>query len=119
VASKSDKEKKDQARTEKLERKREVAGGVAAEIGERIATRRVAKNLTQEELASRADLDTSGLSSIELGESCPRADTLVRIAGGLGCPSAELTEGLTWTPDLERPGHGKLTVEPDQGSDEN
>lgn len=117
MAAKSDKEKKDQARTEKQERKREVAGEVAAEIGERIAVRRVARNLSQDELASRADLDPSGLSSIELGESSPRADTLVRIAGGLGCPVVELTERLTWTPDLERPGHGKFTVEPGQRSD--
>lgn len=115
MAAKSDKERADQEKREKQDRKREVAIGVAAEVGERIAVRRERKGLSQEQLADLADLDRSGISSIELGGSCPRMDTLIRIAGVLGCPVTELSEGLAWTPIPDAVGRGKLTIASEHG----
>lgn len=52
-------------------------------IGEKIRKARKAKNMTQEQLAERANLSWSFISRIECGKSYPRSDSLRRIADAL------------------------------------
>lgn len=54
--------------------------------------------LSQEELAYRAGLHRTEVSLLERGARTPRADTIVRLAGGLEVPAGELLDGLEWTP---------------------
>jgi transcriptional regulator with XRE-family HTH domain len=53
-------------------------------IGTHIRELRVARNLTLDELARRADVSRAMLSRIERGESSPTAQLLVKVCGGLG-----------------------------------
>lgn len=54
------------------------------EIGERIKALRTAKGLTLYQLARRTGLQYTALKKIEEGQTDPRADTLFKIAKGIG-----------------------------------
>jgi transcriptional regulator with XRE-family HTH domain len=60
-------------------------------IGERIATRRKARGLTQEELAAKAHISGKHLSEVERAESGPSLEMVHRLAKALGTTMPELT----------------------------
>jgi ribosome-binding protein aMBF1 (putative translation factor) len=73
-----------------LERLREriVAGDRGwffADIADRVAERRLEKNLSQRELAERCGTTQSAIARLERGGRPPRIDTLLRIAEALEC----------------------------------
>ncbi len=53
-------------------------------LGERIRKIRKEKDITQEELAWRAEMDFSFLNEIENGKGNPSIETIAKIAKGLG-----------------------------------
>ena len=55
----------------------------AAVVGYKIKQKRIALNLSQEELAKKVGIDQSDLSKIEKGNANPSIKTLSRIANGL------------------------------------
>jgi transcriptional regulator with XRE-family HTH domain len=59
------------------------------DIGQRIKTLRVAQQMTQEELANRADLTKGFISQIENDESSPSIATLTQILDVLGVKLAD------------------------------
>ena len=59
-------------------------------IASRIAQLRDARELSQEDLAAKADISTGYLSSLERGKQTPRVTVLLKIAGALGIPLTEL-----------------------------
>jgi predicted transcriptional regulator len=81
------------ARTEDqrpLERLRErIATGdrgwFFADIADKVAARRVDKNLSQRELAELCGTTQSAIARLERGGRPPRIDTLLRIAEALEC----------------------------------
>lgn len=56
--------------------------------------RRLARHLTQEELAHRSGLHMTDVGRIERGERDPGVRTIVKLAAGLGVGAAELFAGL-------------------------
>lgn len=70
----------------------------ATRFGANLSRCRVRAGLSQEELGVRASLHRTAVGQLERGERVARADTLVKLAGSLGVPPAELLEGLDWTP---------------------
>lgn len=50
--------------------------------------------LTRKLLADRVGMAQHSLAEIEMGNSFPRLDTLIRLARGLGVPLVELVEGV-------------------------
>ena len=54
--------------------------------------------ISQEALADRASVHRTEVGLFERGKRIPRADTLVKVAGGLGVPPSELLEGIAWKP---------------------
>ena len=63
------------------------------EIGGRIKALRIAKGLTLYQLARRTELQYTALKKIEAGQTDPRADTLSKIAKGIGVePSRFFTD---------------------------
>ncbi len=68
-------------------------------LGIRIRERRKTLGLTQEELASKADIDRSYIGGVERGERNVTFTTLCTICTALGCDVATLTQGL---PELPR-----------------
>lgn len=83
-------------------------GSVALRASERFAsnlrTLRQAADLSQEELAFRAEIHRTQISLIEGGHRLPRLDTLVKLAGALHVTPNDLLEGIAWEPSVHRPG---------------
>ena len=71
---------------------------VAVGLGENLRRLRRRAGLSQEELNFRSSVHRTDISKIERGESLPRADTLLKLAGGLGVEPQELLDGLAWEP---------------------
>lgn len=61
-------------------------------IGERIAAARLARNWSQEGLASTAGLTQASVSLYESGRAAASLEALVRIAAALGISPAQLLE---------------------------
>lgn len=59
-------------------------------IGDHIRDARLYANLTQERLGERCGIDRQTINRIELGHVSTRIDTLIRIAGAIGVPLADL-----------------------------
>ena len=55
------------------------------EIGKRIKKRRLSKEITQEQVADRLDVNPSHISNIECGRAHPSLTTLIQIANVLEC----------------------------------
>lgn len=74
---------------------------------------RAAADVSQEELAFRADVHRTQVSLIEAGERLPRLETLVKLAGALGVTTNDLVEGIAWEPFEQL--SGGFAVSPDVG----
>lgn len=72
-----------------------VPSAAAAHIGERITEARRRYTLTQDQLAVRADIDSSNIRSYESGRAMPNVQTLVRIAFALDIAPGDLLNGIT------------------------
>ena len=63
-------------------------------LGQNIRSHRLARGLTQTELAQRAGCSRSTLSALENGKRCLSTELLFRIAGALQTRASELTIGV-------------------------
>ena len=77
---------------------------VAEIIGRNIARHREPTGLSQEDCGLRAEMHRTAVGQMERGERIPRADSLIKIAGALGCGPCELLEGIAWRPAELRAG---------------
>ncbi|HEV7572478.1 MAG TPA: helix-turn-helix transcriptional regulator [Thermoanaerobaculia bacterium] len=59
-------------------------------FGPHLRSLRIARGLTQAELAERADTNTMFISKLERGVTTPTIGTLVRLARALECPVTKL-----------------------------
>ena len=59
-------------------------------LGKRVKSLRKAKNLTQEELSERADIDPTYISDIERGKVKPSVESISKIANGLNINLSKL-----------------------------
>lgn len=71
---------------------------VAERIGRNVTEQRERVGISQEVLAFGAEMHRTAVGDIERGERMPRADSLVKLAGALGCSPCDLLEGVRWTP---------------------
>ena len=67
---------------------------VLAAFGSNVRKAREKKELTQERLAERADLDQTYISGIERGIRNPSVLSIVRLAKALGSSVSELSRGI-------------------------
>jgi transcriptional regulator with XRE-family HTH domain len=65
-----------------------------ATFGERVATLRQKRGLTQDQLADKTTLSVDTIGAIEQGRRWARLTTLHKLAKGLGVPTDELFKGL-------------------------
>lgn len=84
------------------QRKRDVE--VAERFSENLRRVRRREGLSQEQLAIRASLHRTAVGLLERGERVPRIDTLIRLAGAMAIPPAELVDGIDWVPAPEVSG---------------
>ena len=71
-----------------------MASDILMTLGNRIRERRKILNLTQEELAAKADIDRSYIGGVERGERNVTFIMLCNICVALECDVAALTNGL-------------------------
>jgi transcriptional regulator with XRE-family HTH domain len=67
---------------------------VLAKLGLNVRKRREARELTQENLAERANLDATYISGIERGLRNPGIKNVAKLAKALGLSTAELCKGV-------------------------
>lgn len=84
---------------------------IAARFGRNLSRARRRAHLSQEELGIRATLHRTEIGLLERGERLPRIDTLIKVAGALEIPPAELIEGIEWSPGSTRIGKFKMKAE--------
>ena len=72
-----------------------VPSAAAAHVGARIGAIRLARGLSQDELAVNSGIDSSNIRSYESGRAMVSVHTLIRIAVALDTPPGELLDGLT------------------------
>ncbi len=70
------------------------ADPILAAFGRSVRKQRASKNLTQEKLAERANLDSTYISGIERGLRNPGIKNVARIAKAFGLTTAELCRGI-------------------------
>jgi transcriptional regulator with XRE-family HTH domain len=85
-------------------------------FGKNLAAARKEASLSQEELGFRASLHRTEVGMLERGIRLPRIDTLVKVAGSLGIPPADLLKGLEWTPRSATTGEFHFEGEDDDES---
>jgi transcriptional regulator with XRE-family HTH domain len=71
-----------------------LASDLGASVGERLRERRRALGLTLREVAHEAEISTSYLSSIEVGNSVPSLPILARVVGALGVSLNEVLRDM-------------------------
>lgn len=71
---------------------------LAERVGGNVAAARKRAGMSQEALSFRSQVHRTAVGKIERGETIPRADTLARLAGGLGVDPGQLFTGLDWQP---------------------
>ncbi len=67
---------------------------ILCSFGQNLARHRRARELSQEALAEKADLDRTYLSDIERGVRNPGIRNVVLIAKALGIPASDLLKGV-------------------------
>lgn len=67
-------------------------------LGKRIRDKRKSLDLTQEELADKAEIDRSYIGGVERGERNLTFTVLCQICTALNCDVAELTKGIPGFP---------------------
>ena len=81
-----------------------------ADLGRRVRAVRMARQLTLEEVVSRAEFTVSWLSKLENGQLTPSLEGLVKLADVLECGVEQLVEGLSVPPQyvVVRRGEGRV-----------
>jgi transcriptional regulator with XRE-family HTH domain len=80
-------------------------------FGNNLARERRAAEFSQEELPSRAAIHRTQISLLESGKRIPKLDTLIKLAGALETSLESLSDGISWTPTVTKPGEFNV-VEP-------
>lgn len=76
-------------------------------FGDRVRAARLARSISQEELALRCGLDRSYVGQVERGERNLTLENIYRIAEGLGIPPSDLMGGINSELDLHHAGGEK------------
>jgi transcriptional regulator with XRE-family HTH domain len=67
-------------------------------LGANVRRHRKRLGISQEEFAFRAEMHPTAVSQLEIGQTLPFVHTCIRVAGGLGVTTDDLTAGILWTP---------------------
>ncbi len=84
-------------------------------LGANVRKHRKRLGINQEEFAFRAEMHPTAVSQLEIGQTLPLIHTCIRVAGGLGVTTDDLTAGILWTPPetIIAPGGFEVPDDPD------
>jgi transcriptional regulator with XRE-family HTH domain len=77
---------------------------VGKRFGENLARKRKEAEISQEELAARAEIHRTQLGMYETGKRLPKVDVLIKLADALETSLDSLREGISWTPTVTKAG---------------
>jgi transcriptional regulator with XRE-family HTH domain len=83
--------------------------GIAERFAENLVRIRHEAELSQEDLAHRAEVHRTQVSMMESARRLPRIDTLVKLAGALQVSPEKLLEGIAWEPTVTKVGQFKVS----------
>jgi transcriptional regulator with XRE-family HTH domain len=83
---------------------------LAERFAENLSRYHEQSGLTQEELASRAEIHRTQVGLLLNGKRAPRLDTLIKLAGALRVSPCDLIQGITWEPASSSTGKFKLSA---------
>jgi len=78
---------------------------VGREFGRKLSDARTRAELSQEALGYLSGIHRTQISRLEAGESVPKLDTVIQLAGALGLETPQLLPPIFWEPPSPRP-HG-------------
>lgn len=89
-----------------------------ARLGMNMREHRERLGISQHEAGFRAEVHPNAISPMELGQTMPRIETFIRVAGALETTPGDLTAGIIWTPaevvmvpgDFQVPNDPKLAA---------
>jgi transcriptional regulator with XRE-family HTH domain len=82
-------------------------------LGINLRTHREGLGISQHEVARRAKIGIASISPLERGETMPRIDSFIRLAGALEAEPNDLTAGVLWRPAEKIITPGGFEVPPD------
>jgi transcriptional regulator with XRE-family HTH domain len=83
-------------------------GSVAERFAASLVAQRKRASLSQEELGFRSCLHRNEVGQLERGRRLARIDTLLKLAGALGCEPGELLGGMRWRSGFSERGSFEL-----------
>jgi transcriptional regulator with XRE-family HTH domain len=84
--------------------------GLKARFGENVRLLRARAHISQEELASRADVHRTQISLIESGRRLPRIGTVLKLAAALEVDLSTLLDGITYRPRFFSAARGEFEI---------
>lgn len=88
-----------------------------ARFAENLIGLRKRAGFTQEGLAIRASLSRDAIRKYERQVNVPTLDVVVRLAGALSVPPAELVDGIVYRPSFVGMGDGRYEIDSPPSSD--
>jgi transcriptional regulator with XRE-family HTH domain len=84
-------------------------------LGANVRKHRKRLGISQGEFAFRAEIHPTAASKLEIGQTLPYIHTIIRVAGGLGVTTDDLSAGIFWTPPetIVTPGVFEVPDDPD------
>jgi transcriptional regulator with XRE-family HTH domain len=90
----------------------DAAEGMRVRLGENMRVLRARLHVSQEELASRADIHRTQISMIESGHRQPLTATTLKLAAALGVEVGTLLDGIVYRPRLFSAARGAFEISP-------
>jgi len=75
-------------------------------FGKKLSAARARAELSQEALGYLSGLHRTQITRLEAGDSVPKLDTLIQLAGALGIETRELLPAIRWEPPAPYPAGG-------------
>ena len=79
---------------------------VGRAFGRKLSEARMRAELSQEALGYLSGIHRTQISRLEAGESVPKLDTVIQLAGALGIKTPELLPAILWEPPSLPPAGG-------------
>jgi DNA-binding XRE family transcriptional regulator len=76
----------------------DLSAQVGRAFGMKLSTARTRAELSQEALGYLSGIHRTQITRLEAGDSVPKLDTVIRLAGALGIETPELLPALRWNP---------------------
>ena len=86
--------------------------GLKARFGENVRLLRAHAHISQEELASRADVHRTQITFFESGQRMPRLGTVLKLAAALEVELSTLLNGFVYRPKFFSAARGEFEISP-------